>query len=373
MRWQGGSTPEGEVVWSSASDASAVDFGSPVAGSPLPGSPMSGMVPPFANATPLAASTLPFADIAAHACNQAPALEAQVQTISMRVQKLERSRGQISKDIADMLSETRELQKKVGLDTHRQPAVGSSALGEEAASDIPVLSRVMTCPATRATEAAAATEDSTDEPPGLGMGRRNSRLKSAPASLPRVPEEQPLLAKSQTEKIPPPPGLSLPLPESLVVQPQEVDGKEISRVEWRIDNMKAKFKDCVGRPLVSPQFEASGLPELRLMVFPNLGIDTSGLTMREQKSRYEARISEGPLSGELKFKVVTNLGDKLVIRFNLFVGSIVQGPIEHNFADRIIHGLEFKENWLEQTKNGSLTVGVEMLTVHGQEAHQMRL
>ncbi|CAE6943031.1 unnamed protein product [Symbiodinium sp. CCMP2456] len=32
---------------------------------------------------------------------------------------------------------------------------------------------------------------------------------------------------------------------------------------------------------------AGGLPELRLMVFPNLG-DLDGLTMREQKARYEA-------------------------------------------------------------------------------------
>lgn len=77
--------------------------------------------------------------------------------------------------------------------------------------------------------------------------------------------------------------------------------------------------------MVSPQFEAGGLPELRLLarhllyggmhseVFPNLG-DLEGLTMREQKSRYEAqhkeavpemgqvRFAEGPLSGALKFK-----------------------------------------------------------------------
>lgn len=240
-----------------------------------------------------------------------------------------------------MLNETRELQKKVS------PT------------------------ATKAFEAPAVMEESAEAPPGLGAARRSNRLKTAPPpALPRVPEEQPLLGKSQTEKIPPPPGLSLPLPESLVVQQKEVDGTKIARVEWRIDNVRAKFKDCVGRPLVSPQFEAGGLPELRLMVFPNFGLDATGLTMREQKAKFEARIAEGPLSGSLKFKVVTNFGDRLLITFNLFVGGLVQGPIEHNFADHIIHGVDFKDNWIDQMNGGSLVVGVEMLAVQGPEAKQ---
>lgn len=301
--------------------------------------------------SPLVGSALPFTDIASQACQLAPALEREVHHISTRIQKLERSRGQISKDISDMLSETRELKKKVGIDEARKQAtpVASASLHKGAI------------------EALTALEQESDAgPPGLA--RRASRTKTAPASasLPRVPEDTPLVGKSQTEKIPPPPGLMLPVPDSLAVQTKEVDGLEAVRVEWRIDNVKAKFKDCIGRPLVSPQFEAAGLAELRLMVSPNLGIDVSGLTMREHKSRYEARIAEGPLAGALKFKVVTNFGDsKLVIRFNLFVGDVLQGPLEHNFADHIIHGADFNHNWLDQMKNGSLVVGVEMLAVQG--------
>jgi hypothetical protein len=174
----------------------------------------------------------------------------------------------------------------------------------------------------------------------------------------------------------PPPGLSLPmaptssLPESLSVVHKAVNGAQVCRVEWRIDNVKTKFKDCVGRPLVSPQFEAAqghADAEIRgvLMVFPSLG-DLNGLTMREQKSKYEQRIAES-LSGSLKFKVVAPFGDKLVIGFKLFVGSVLQGPYEHNFADHIIYGSEFENNWLDEInkKNGSLVVGVEMLTVQG--------
>uniref|UniRef100_A0A7S4TB36 Uncharacterized protein n=1 Tax=Alexandrium monilatum TaxID=311494 RepID=A0A7S4TB36_9DINO len=345
-----GAGPEMAAAWSAGADVVAVDYGSPVAGTPMPSAPVGGLMEFFPGA-PLAASILPLADIVAHACNQAPELEAQVQTISSRVQKLERSRGQISKDIADMLSETRDLQRKAGLVEARRQASPTAA---------------------KALEAPAVIEEPAEGPPGPGAARRPSRLKTAsPSSLPRVPEEQLVSGKSQTDKIPPPPGLGLPLPESLVALPKEADGREITRVEWRIDNVKAKFRDCGHqRPLVSPQFEAGGLSELRLMVFPNLGLGVSGLTMREQKSRYEARIAEGPLSGALKFKVVTSCSDRLVIAFNLFVGGMVQGPIEHNFAEHIIHGLDFKDNWIDQMKNGSLVVGVEVLTVHGPGAKQ---
>merc|ERR1712039_1100082 len=87
--------------------------------------------------------------------------------------------------------------------------------------------------------------------------------------------------------------------------------------------------------------------------------------MREQKTRYEAKIAEGPLSGALKFKVVTTVGDKLLIKFRLFIGEMFSDELEHNFADHIIHGVDFNNNWLEQAKNGSLTVGVEMISLQG--------
>lgn len=303
-----------------------------------------------------------FADLATQACHLAPALEQQVQAIGSRVQKLERSRGQITKDLSDMLSDAHELKKKVSRSSG--PPVSAAAATCAAA---------IKAPATL--EAPQACQEHPDGgPPGLT--RRAARTKTAPSStLARIVEEQsPLVAKSSSEKIPPPPGLSLPsdgtvqLKDSLTVQVKEVDGVEVSHAEWRIDNAKAKFKDCVGRPLVSPQFDAGGLSELRLMVSPNLGIDVSGLTMREQKARYEARLAEGPLSGALQLKVVTSNGDK--IRFSLFVGEISQGPLEYDFRDHIIHGADFNSNWLDQMKGGSLVVGVDLLLSQGQAQQQ---
>lgn len=285
------------------------------------------------------------ADVAAQACQLSPALMKQVQMIGSRIQKLERSRGQISKDITDMLGETQQLRQQMGIE---------ATLAEEP-------------PRPRAAEAATAAEEAALPPGLLGAARK--------AAAPREPE-QPVLSKAQSDKIGPPPGLGPPpavaaegppadtaRADSLVVRRKDLVGKAVSRVEWRIDNVKTKFKDCVGRPLVSPQFEAEGLDELRLMVFPDLGLHVSGLTMREQKQRYEARIAEGPLSGSLKFKVITGSSEDLVVKFNLFVGSACHGPLEHNFADHIIHGVDFDGDWLDYMKNGSLTVGVEVLEV----------
>lgn len=292
-------------------------------GSGGPYSPSAGP-PPF-GAFPFP-SALPNSDLAAQACHQAPQLEALVAGISSRVQKLERSRGQISKDLADMLLETKQLQQLAGCEA-----------GEE------------------------STEEST-------ITRRANRSKTVPAgNLPQVPEGGPL--RSFTERLCPPPGLALPVPESLSVKSKDIDGISACRVEWRIDSIKTKFKDCLVRPLVSPQFEAGGLPELRLLVFPNLG-DLDGLTMREQKSRYEVRFAEGPLSGSVKFKVVTETGGRLEIKFNLFIGDVIQGPLVHNFADHVIAGFDFSNNWLESATAGSLTIGVEVLEVNGEGAEQ---
>eukprot|EP00928_Gymnodinium_smaydae_P054624 TRINITY_DN38365_c0_g1_i1.p1 TRINITY_DN38365_c0_g1~~TRINITY_DN38365_c0_g1_i1.p1 ORF type:complete len:337 (-),score=71.85 TRINITY_DN38365_c0_g1_i1:118-1128(-) len=291
--------------------------------------------PPFAGA-PMPPA---FGDAAA-ANHLAASMKEQLQALAARVQKLERSRGQISKDINDMLSESREMHRQLGID----------ALGAE-----PVKA-----PLTPGLVEVSSSQDN-------ATARRGSRTKTAPpSSLPKASEgdsAQPTLQKAVTETFLPPPGLAMPLPESLTVTETVVDGIARPRVEWRIDNAKVKFKDCVGRPLVSPPFEVCGLTDCRLMVAPSLGLDVTGLSMREQKSKYEARISEGPLSGMLKFKVVTSGGDDLVVKFSLFVGTVTKGPLEHNFADHIIHGVEFPNNWLNALQGAALVVGVEVLQV----------
>lgn len=311
----------------------------------------------FPGASAAAAAGGPLSD--AHAANQlAVAMKDQLQVLCTRVQKLERSRGQISKDINDMLFESREMRKHLGIDA--------------GAAEV---QKVHVAPL------APGLVEAIDAADPVAVGRKGSRTKTAPppslptsasgvdsgsgsgAASPAAATVSRRVAKATTERILPPPGLSMPLPESLAVTRRVVDGADVSRVEWRIDNAKAKFKDCVGRPLVSPPFEVAGLEDCRLMVAPSLGLDVSGLSMREQKSKYEARIAEGPLNGVLKFKVVTSGGEELVVKFSLFVGSVSKGPLTHDFAEHIIQGAEFPSDWLDELQGAALVVGVEVLGV----------
>jgi hypothetical protein len=271
----------------------------------------------------------------AAALNFCQPLDAKMQQLASRVQKLERSRGQINKDISDMLKEAQEWRLKEEVRSPGSRGYSKAAAADEKADaahpKLP-LQRGVTAPVPSSNSLATVAKGSLTPPPGLGSGR-----SFAP--------EQP----------------------GLLVSEEQVGGKTVHKVKWRIDRVETKFRDCIGRPLVSQPFEMKdkvNLPELRLMVFLNLGQDISGLTMKEQKSRYEALIKEGPLTGALKLKVVNNFDNRLMIKFNLFVGSLREGPFSHDFADRIIHGCEFTSNWLKEFENESLTVGVEILGVN---------
>jgi len=257
-------------------------------------------------------------------------LDLKMQSLSSRVQKLERSRGQINKDIADMLKEAQEWRRKES-NVKRSAATGAASSDSSEPAKLPLQRSVTALPGTASSGGTTPlAAGSLMPPPGLGAGGF-------------VNSEQ-----------------------QLTVSEERRDGKTVHKVKWRIDRVETKFRDCIGRPLVSQPFEVKdkvNLPELRLMVFPNLGEDISGLTMKEQKSRFEARIKDG-LSGALKLKVVNNFGDKLNITFNLLVGNERKGPLTHDFADRIIHGEEFSNNWLKEFGNESLVVGVEILGVN---------
>jgi len=268
-----------------------------------------------------------------------------------RIQKLERSRGQINKDIADMLKEAQDWNRKSGSEVKMLPRP------ERPLSD-PTSNR----------PPAAAPKPSV---PARIEGAYPSMERPTPEPNKRPLKEMPALARPTSgpaRLVTPPPGLGAQEAPQLTVSEEKEDGKTVHKVKWRIDRVESKFRDCIGRPHVSQPFEVKGevdLPELRLMVIPNLGQDITGLTMKEQKSRYEAVIKEGPLTGALKLKVVNNVGNRLMITFNLVVGSVKKGPFVENFADRIIHGYDFENNWLEEIESESLTVGVEILAVNG--------
>merc|ERR1719217_320722 len=58
-------------------------------------------------------------------------------------------------------------------------------------------------------------------------------------------------------------------PPGMWVGPVQVAGTASMRAEWHIEDLRNRLQACMGRPLVSPPFAVCGLPNLRLMVFPD--------------------------------------------------------------------------------------------------------
>lgn len=82
----------------------------------------------------------------------------------------------------------------------------------------------------------------------------------------------------------------------------------------------------MGRPLVSPPFAARGLPNLRLMVFPDAREAAKGVRQRERKGLYATMVKKGPVHASLKLKADC-LQDATVLRFHLTVGTVRCGPL----------------------------------------------
>jgi len=259
--------------------------------------------------------------------------QARIQQVSSRVQKLERSRGQISKDIGDMLKEAQEW-RRVAEGGGKQRPDSPDAKASAEPLKLP-LSRGLTAPqmSTGLATPVAQIQTSITPPPGLGMDQSHFAMPS----------------------------------EQLTVTTEEVDGGRKHIVKWRIDRVEQKLRESIGRSLVSQAFpveeDTVKLSELRLMVTPSLGLDGGSTTMKAEKARYEAKVKERNLTGSVKLKVVNNFDDSLNVTFSLFAGSEKQGPLEHNFADRIMFGCDFTNNWLQDAENGVLVVGVEILSI----------
>eukprot|EP00931_Biecheleriopsis_adriatica_P100895 TRINITY_DN76131_c0_g1_i1.p1 TRINITY_DN76131_c0_g1~~TRINITY_DN76131_c0_g1_i1.p1 ORF type:complete len:383 (+),score=95.34 TRINITY_DN76131_c0_g1_i1:111-1259(+) len=169
-------------------------------------------------------------------------------------------------------------------------------------------------------------------------------------------------AASQTSL---PPAADVELPPGISIATADVAGSDCTRVEWRIEDLYGKLQASMGRPLVSPPFAALGLPNLRLMVFPD-GRDTmKNARSGERKGLYAAMIKKGPLHGALKLKADC-LQCATVMTVNLTVGKVRSGPLVYDFSEQAIHGLDdFGVDWLKQVDkaSGSLTVGLEILDV----------
>lgn len=206
--------------------------------------------------------------------------------------------------------------------------------------------------------------------PELGLERSNTCPESAESKI--------LLGAPPGLSLPP--GLEVPAPsllraatvpssagksssEGITLKMVETEsGSYCERAEWRIAGLRQKLKSCMGRPLVSPPFQALGLANLRLMVFPDPLEASKGLRTRKQKEQYMTMVTQGPLHSALRFKAA---GACSVLTFRLSVGDAYSGPLTYDFSEHAVHGCEdFGINWLDKVDgSGSLTVGVELLDI----------
>lgn len=141
-----------------------------------------------------------------------------------------------------------------------------------------------------------------------------------------------------------------------------VHGMECECVEWRIGQLSAKLRGCMGRALVSSPFSAANLEDVRLMVCPDGKETTKGPRSKRQKELYAKKVAEGPLDGCLKLKV-PDCPPGLVLQYFLKVGNSRRGPFLHNFSESTVSGCDdFGVDWLKQLEpDNSLTVCVEIV------------
>jgi hypothetical protein len=199
----------------------------------------------------------------------------------------------------------------------------------------------------------ATTPPQLELPPGLygGLEELRTDQPAAAASLQKPAE----VASAEAAM---PPGMSIHFTEGC------------TRVEWQIEDLRARLLANMGRPLVSPPISAMNLPNLRLMVFPDAREVVKNARSSERKKLYENMIKKGPLHGALKLKADC-LERATVLSFNLTVGQVRVGPLTFDFSGQAIHGLDdFGIDWLKQVdkSSGSLCVGIEILEFQPQGA-----
>lgn len=153
------------------------------------------------------------------------------------------------------------------------------------------------------------------------------------------------------------------LGEGVRVGPSQVLGTDCVRAEWRIEHLSARLKSSMGKPIVSPPFIACGLPDLRLLVFPEIQ-EVNGTRNRKSKEKYVATVTKGPLLGSLKLKAA-NL-ETHILDCYLTVGSIRRGPFSYDLSAQAMHGCDdFGEDWLKHIdmESSCLRVSLEIVNV----------
>mmetsp|Transcript_66935 Transcript_66935/g.105937 ORF Transcript_66935/g.105937 Transcript_66935/m.105937 type:complete len:389 (-) Transcript_66935:159-1325(-) len=188
-------------------------------------------------------------------------------------------------------------------------------------------------------------------PPGL-LGRPDTTIVAP-------------VAPGPVQRSPPLAIVATHAPQGMSICSAEVDGAPCTRVEWKIDDFSGKLQASMGRPVVSPAFDACGLSNLRLMVFPDARDAVKSARSHERKSLYANMVKKGPLYGSLKLKT-DGLELPTVMTFSMLVGNVRAGPHVYDFSEQAVCGLaDFGVDWLQQVEkaSGALRVSIEIFEV----------
>lgn len=141
------------------------------------------------------------------------------------------------------------------------------------------------------------------------------------------------------------------------------------QAEWHIANFAKKLKAGFGNTLVSPPFDAIGMSNLRLMIFPDSQGILQGLHGKKKQAMFTKLIHKGPLDCGLKLKVSSSEASPRPLNFYLRVGSRTAsgpraGPFVCSLSDGSIpvQGCDegFGADWLNFVDDrGSMRVSVE--------------
>jgi len=155
----------------------------------------------------------------------------------------------------------------------------------------------------------------------------------------------------------------------LKVYKAKMGDRDAMRAEWRVNHFSTKLRSAMGRPVVSAPFDMWDFKDIRLMITPEAPESSNGPRSRKEKEQFSKMVTEGPLFACLTLKVPNS--HKVLLKYVLRVGSQISTPCECDFSNAAIDNRgPFCAcdgcpsgicNWLEEMKDSSITVGVDVL------------
>jgi len=207
--------------------------------------------------------------------------------------------------------------------------------------------------------------------PPLGMPA-SPEMSSTRSSSPRDHAGASLLgsaAKAQPDLNPslhpfrPPPGLPHPPAMQVPTLAYVAEVEAMRSVEWRVHQVHSKLKASAGFALVSPPLQVGEIPEVRLHFAPGEAWTKSMRSRKGKKVEDRPRqgMATGSMNGSLRLKV-DDFQNCKVLKFWLFVGTVRQGPLTCNFAERAVQEFQLEVDWRKHVdKSGSLSLRLEVI------------